>query len=324
MDCTHCGTQLEPGFKWCPGCGQSTAPTELAVPAAPRRFSRWVFLAVAATAVGVIALVLTLTRSPVPLDYGPAEAANLELTTAPGLLVEILPSAKSLAKTRFEAFDVSPSGVIIVRVDSRLLDMASGEELFTTPNPVQSFAFVGDALTAIDADGNLASFEEGTLHRIGKPPVEHASLAPASDHSRLFFYRNEEGWLSDSPALAAMKQSSIKVLTGSPNAITAVGGDAYQTLFATKNALFQVLTPGRPSLVLALPDPTQTILGVGIAGTATYFSTERAVYAYQDGIIVPLVLGLGGELRVRGGDVYVLDARQRRIYRIAPIKGGSS
>lgn len=324
--CTQCGSQLDSNFKWCPGCGASTAaagPTVPPVIPATHRFSRRVLMSAAVTSVIVIALALILTQPFSPFAYGPAEAANLEITTPPSVTVEILPSARSLAKNQFDAFDVSPSGFVIVRVDSKLIDMVSGDELFTTPIPVQSFAFVDDALVAIDAEGNLAAFEDGTLRVIGKSPVKHATLAPTSDHTRVYFYRNEDGWLPNSPALAVLKKSTVEVLTGSPSAITAVGGNAFQTLFATENALFQVLAPGRPSLVLALPDETETILGVAIAGTAIYFSTERAVYAFQDGVVVPLVLGLGGEIRVIGSDVYVLDARQRRIYRIGLDKGAS-
>lgn len=317
MYCTHCETQLEPGFKMCPGCGNPIVADGPSVPPTARRFSRRFLVTASCTAVAVIALAVILTKLLATSSYGPSAAANLEITAAPDISVEILPSAKSLAKARFDTFDVSPSGAIVVLMEAKLVDMASGQDLFTSPNPVQSFAFVGDALAAIDADGNLAAFEDGGLHVIGKPPVDHARLAPSSDHTRLFFHRNENGWLPESPALASMENSSITVLTGSISAIEAAGGDAYQTIFSAKNALFQIMTPGRPSLILALPDPTQTILGVAIAGTATYFSTDRAVYAFEDGIIVPLVLGLGGELRVSDGAVYVLDARQRRIYRIA-------
>lgn len=331
MYCAHCGSQLEARFKACPGCGKpvaapaTSAATSAAAQAvsAPARFSLRMRIAAACAVVALALVAVTLTNR-LGTSYGPPEAANLDVIVAPGVVVEILPSAKSLAKARFDGFDVSPSGAIVALVDSQLVELASGEALFSTSSPVQSFAFIGDALAAIDADGNLAALEDGALRVIGKPPVEHARLAPSSEHTRLFFYRNEDGWLPDRPALAAMEKSSIRVLTGSTTAIGIAGGDAFQTLFATGNALFHVITPGRPSLVLTLPDPAQAIIGIGIAGTATYFSTAHAVYALQDDIVIPIVLGLGGELRVSEGAVYVLDARQRRIYRITVANGRPS
>ncbi|MGH8498872.1 MAG: hypothetical protein ACRERV_08725, partial [Methylococcales bacterium] len=74
---------------------------------------------------------------------------------------------------------------------------------------------------------------------------------------------------------------------------------------------------GQPSLLLALPDKQQLIRGLAAAGDALYFSTEKAVYLLDNDIALPLVIGIGGELRMSGADVYVLDSKNGRVYRMA-------
>lgn len=254
-------------------------------------------------------------------SYGPAEAEKLDLIVAPDVSVEILPSAKSLARSRFEAFDVSSNGAVIVSTGSRVVDMDSGEDLFTSGESVRSFAFVGEALAVINAGGQLGYYEDGRLHLVGEPPVLGARLAASSDRTRLFFCRGTYDADGEMPALVSMREGSTpEVLTGYYSAIKTVGGDSFRTLFSDRNALFQVITPGRPSLVLMLPDLAQTITGIVVGGTAVYFATERAVYALDDGIAVPLVIGLGGDLRVVGEALYVLEPKQGRVYRIVISK----
>lgn len=258
-------------------------------------------------------------------SYGPREAEAFDLIVAPDVTVQILPSAASLAAARFEAFDVSPSGAVIVSTGSRVVDMESGEDVFKSREAIKSFAFVGGSLAVIDARGQLGFYEAGGVHLVGEPPIPEARLTASSDRTRLFFRRGSYNADGEIPALMSMRKGSTpEVLTGSYSPISAVGGDSFQTLYSDRNALFQVITPGHPSLMFVLPDPAQTVTGIGVAGTAVYFATEQAVYALDEGLAVPLVIGLGGDLRIVGEALYILEPKHGRVYRIALMKSSKS
>jgi hypothetical protein len=331
--CAQCHAEIAPTFKFCAVCGRPAS----AVPRPTRwgQFASWrtlprvsprtalVGAAACVVVVGYLIVVLWPTGS-----YGPPEASALDLTVAPDVSVELLPSASSLADARFDAFDVSPDGTVIVSTGSDIVDMGTGEEVFST-KPIHSFAFVGETLAAVDANDKLGYYEDGRLHYVGDAPFPQARLVAATDGSRLLFYRNGSGIGSetgdDAPALASLAEGGgFDVLTGSENPIDTAGGDAFQTLFSVKNALFRIITPGQPLLVLMLPDPDLSITGIALAGTALYFATERGVYAVEDGVAAPLVIGLGGALRVVGGTIYLLNPNNGRVYRIVVSKGSRS
>lgn len=266
--------------------------------------------------------------APTPeLSYGPPEAAKIDVTVSPDVSIEIVPSAKSLANARFSAFDVSRNGLVVVDTGSAVVDMVSGEPVFTSGETVRSFAFVGDGLAVIDGAGKFGYYaDEGRVRVVGDPPVPEADLAAASDGSRLYFLRGTADGEGSTPAIVALAAgaSSPKVLTGSHEPIGAVGGDSFQTYFSVENSLFQLTTPGKPSLVMTLPEPTQVITGIAVGGGAVYFATKDAVYTLGEGIALPLAVGLGGDIRIVGSSLYVLEPDQRRIYRIALAEGGRS
>lgn len=246
-----------------------------------------------------------------------SEAERIEVTVAPGVSVEALPTARSLAKARFAAFDAAPNGAIVVSVGSRLFDMANGDDVFAGQVPVQSFAFVGEALAVIDDSGRLGAYDDGRLQVLGEPPMIGARLVAASDRSRLFFLRKEYDGEANSPALVVMGEGMApETLAGSFDPVGAVGGDAIQTYYSVGGALFQAIDRANSTLTLVLPDPQDTITGIAVAGGAVYFATKRAIYTLEEGIALPLVIGLGGDLRFLPDGLYVLSAANGRLYRL--------
>ena len=254
---------------------------------------------------------------------GPDEARNAKLIVAPGVSVELLPSARALAEARFDRFDVSDRGVVLVGLGARIVDMLSNEPLLKGRDDIHSFAFMeGGGLAMVDGEGRLGMYDEGAFSPAGQAPVPAAALTSSSDRTRLFVHRESDDPSGETPAiLAVQKGQRPQVLTGSFTPIAAVGGDAFQTYYGDGNSLYQILAPGMPNLVLTLPDPAQTILGVAVAGRAVYFATDRAVYLLDGDVVLPLVIGIGGQIRIRGSDLYVLDAESGRIYRIALAEG---
>ncbi|MEO8001517.1 MAG: hypothetical protein ABI644_06535 [Arenimonas sp.] len=251
-------------------------------------------------------------------SYGPDEIKNQELVLAPNISLELLPSARDLGNVGFKSFDISPKGTVLVGDCSRVFDLASGEALFDTPVEVHSFAFVGDALALVTGQGELGFYDGKQFRSVTKLPNVETGLMASSDRSRLFLYRESYDDSGNSPAIVSMRKGeAAEIVTGSFTPIKTIGGDAFQTYYADRNAIFQVVAQGQPSLVLTLPDSGQSILGLAAAGNVIYFSTAKAVYLLEDDVAIPLVIGIGGELRMLGADVYLLDSGNGRIYRIA-------
>lgn len=249
---------------------------------------------------------------------GPEEARNAKLIVAPGVSVELLPSAAALAEARFDRFDVSDRGVVLVGHNNRIVDMLSNDPLLEGNNEIRSFGFVGGGgLAMVDEAGMLGVYDGGKFRPVGPAPIPAAVLTPSSDRTRLFLHREDGDGSGESPAIVAVgNERRPQILTGSFTPILAVGGDAFQTYYADGNSLFQILAPGKPNLVLTLPEPTQNILGIAVGGGAVYFATSHAVYLVDGDVVIPIVIGIGGDLRIRGSDLYVLAAEFGRVYRI--------
>ena len=278
----------------------------------PRRITEAVGFAALALIGG--GLLLTLFES--EHSYGPSAARDIRLTVAQGVSVEVVPSAASLAAHRFTHFDITPSGAILVGDGRQIFDMASGDALGGEVE-VKSFAATAEALAVFRSDNRLGYFDGQAVRDIAPTPIADAAMVASSDRSRLFLYRTWPDDAGSTPALVSYADGQApQLLAGSFEAIGSVGGDAFVTYFSVENALYQVVSSGRPNIIVMLPRREDTILGIASAAGATYFSTTRGVYLLTDELAVPVVLGLGGQLRVHGADLYVLSAAHGRVYRV--------
>lgn len=257
-------------------------------------------------------------------SYGPADANGLHLILAPGVSAAILPSAASLGTRRFEEFDISPEGSVVVRDENRLFDMASGREIAEVPGGIHSFAFFGGALTIVTRDGTLGYLDGGSFHATGPAPAPDTHLTASSDRSRLMLFR----WRADpsgaTPAIVSLTAGGgAAAVSGSTNGTGAVGADAIQTYFSQGRSFYLLTAPARPQRLFIMPEGNP-ILGILVSGQSVYFSTQRGVYILSDGMALPLVLGIGGALRSHGADLYLLDHSHGRIFRISPNGGTRS
>ena len=259
-------------------------------------------------------LVISLLRS--SHSYGPDAAQDVRLTVAPGVSVELLPGARSLDSAVFANFDVSPGGAVLVGDGTQVFDLASGEPLLPDRH-VRSFAFAGGGLALLRSDGKLGYFDGTSFHAVGDAPHVESGLVSSTDYSRLLLHRQSADDTGTAPAVVEFREGAApRNLTGSFTPIAAVAGDAFQTYFAERNALYQLVSPGSPTIILTLPSVEQNILGIAVDGSATYFATDSGVYLLREGMAIPLVLGIGGRLRVSGEHLFVLSSRTGRIYRI--------
>jgi hypothetical protein len=262
----------------------------------------------------VIALLLTaagfwMTRP----SYGPAGAAEVELIAAPGVSIDALPSHHSLSTMAFEDFDVSPNGTVLVLNMGRIFDMASGDELV---QQIHSLAFFGDGLLLVDFAGQFGYYDDGTFKRVGQMRMPQTRLNSTTDKRRAVAFVKAPSSNESSPALAVIDAGGpLKPLTRSDSAITAAASDGFQTVFATYNRLWRIFEGGVPSRIVELPGP-EPIVGLAALGGRTYYSTSRGIWALDSDMALPIVLGLGGQLRTTREALYVLSTRNGRIYRV--------
>jgi len=248
-------------------------------------------------------------------SYGPPSASELDLTVAPGVSVDALPSHRTMGSSTFDGFDVAANGAVVVSIYGRLFDLMSGDKLLVDGTEVESFAFIGDGLALVDREGRLGYAGDGRFQAIGTSPVEDAQLSSTADRSRLVFFSRRATF--DRPALAVMPAGEpVLPLTGSDSGIDAAAGDGFQTVFAIGTRIWRVVDGGVPSPLLTLPGGDSQIVGLAISRGSVYVSTDRGVWAVDSDMAVPVVLGLGGKLHATSDAVYVLSARNGRLYLI--------
>ncbi|HEX6376700.1 MAG TPA: hypothetical protein VFZ91_13390 [Allosphingosinicella sp.] len=258
-------------------------------------------------------------------SYGPAHAREPALILAPGVSVEILPSAASLGNASFDRFDISKEGVVVVREGARLVDMASGEALIEGRDHFSGFAFAGDGLALVNYDGDLGYYDGAGFRYVGRLPFVDADLAGSNDRSRLLIHRLVADPSGRTPAIIAVREGrAARALSGSRDPIDIVADDGSQAYYAVGSALYRLARPGRPELLLTLPGEGQHIVGIAAADGALYFSTTRTVYFLADGLVLPLAIGIGGRLRLHGPDLYVLHSTSGRVFRIALDRPGEN
>lgn len=260
-------------------------------------------------------------KGPARYSFGPADAREVDLTVAPGISVELLPSSEALGSRRFEQFDVSPEGAVIVIDDGRVYDMLSGTRLTDESTEARSLAFVGGALAVTTRQGALGYDNGSGFERVADAPWIETGLAPSTSRTTLLLYRErDDGGSGDTSIFAMARGGKPEPVAASARGVRTVAGDLARFYFSNGARLYRV-EGGEPELMFAPPD-RQPILGIAAAGDGVYFATQHAVYALSGDLVVPLVLGIGGPLRLYGSELYVLAQRQGRVFRLDLRKEG--
>jgi hypothetical protein len=188
MFCAYCGSVVESSYRFCAVCGAAVAVDDAVPPfppSRPRRAGARRALQLGVGAAVLLAIYAAVTYWDSRPTFGPPEAEALELTAAPLVSVGILPSHPSLAGSRFESFDISPEGVVVVAVGPNLFDMASGEFVFANRDAINAFAFVRGALAVVDDRERVGYYDDqGRVSVVGVPPVTGGPGLVASSDRR--------------------------------------------------------------------------------------------------------------------------------------------
>jgi len=251
-------------------------------------------------------------------SYGPREAEEGTFTLAPQVTVELLPSHYSLRDAAFTDFDISPQGAIVVNRTGQLYDLGGGGKLGPERKAgdggVASLAFVGGGLVVsydfarAEHPSGLAYFRDDQFVPLDLEGVTATAVAANQRGDRLYVADHHQLY-------SLVEGQALQAECGSPEDITAITGDDVSCVFAAHGAVFRLIAPGEPLILVKLPE-MEDIVGLAATNETIYFATTRNVYVLRDGAAMPLAIGLGGKLHLRPDGLYVLDALHGRVYRL--------
>lgn len=255
------------------------------------------------------------------LSYGPEEVLSVELTTAPGIGVEVIPVHESLSEKHLSSYDVDDEGMVVVVAGGSLYDLVTGKQLSQPDIHVTSVALVLGNLVVTTSEDQIGIWGEDGIEDLTSLPLSEARVAPGTTGEFLVWGETVEG---DHALVSFNLEGPPRFISGSPLPILTAAASSQQAWFSIEETLFSLTESGNPELVLALPDEKSLITGVALSGGRKYFSTSDTVYLLQEVAALPLVIGIGGQLRAAAGGIFVLDDRLGHLYRIVAGKSESA
>lgn len=213
-------------------------------------------------------------------------------------------------------YDVGPGGEVLVLTPDNIFDAGSGELLFREPLRKPAWlAFFGRRLLLL-ADGALFAIDGSVPKKLVEVPLKSPVLAAdgerifvsgvtAAGRSVLFLFREGNGY---------------KPLLELDVPIDAMAARRGLLFFSAGSKIFALREGGAAGVVARLPGfrfiPS---LAVDDQDDVLYFSDGMNVYALRGGNFVVVRQGLGGMLRVKDGDLFVLSWRERALFRMSGI-----
>lgn len=255
---------------------------------------------------------------PLPEDVAPA------VTVLEGVEVKLLLSsgeARQLGGKMFGAYEVSERGHLLLGIEGRdgrnLVVADIGVRLLDDDDSgLETFCRLrGGALIAI-CDGQLARYEDGGLLREVDLPAPGMRLAPSCRRGAFFLFGGGNDHARS--VYRILRGRRYEKLLETPEAVTALTEMGGRLYVAMGTKVFGVSRQGPVSVVYDPPAGAGTILALaGDPTTRTLFmATADGVTALRAGRAITLLAGCGGELRLSGGSLYVLDSRRGLLIQV--------
>jgi hypothetical protein len=213
-------------------------------------------------------------------------------------------------------FDVDPRGAVLVLTRDNIHDAGSGDLLFGEPlkNPGW-LAFAGGKLQFL-ANGGLFVVDGGKPRKLLDVPLKSRVFVPDGERtyisgitetgrSVLFLYK--EG----------MGHKALLELDAPIDAMALARGK----LFFSVGPRIYVLGEGGPAKLFAHLPGFSHIPSIAVDDRhgLLYFSDGENLYAVRGGDFVVVRRGVGGMLRCREGDLYVLSWREHTLFRMSGL-----
>jgi len=213
-------------------------------------------------------------------------------------------------------YDVNPEGAVLVLTRDNVYDAGAGEFLFGVPlkNPGW-LAFAGGKLQLL-ANGSLFVVDGGMPRKLIEVPLKNRLFA--SDAERTFISGITT---AGKPVLYIYKDGlghkPLVELAAPIDAMTLTRGELY---FSVGPRIYALREGGPARLFAYFPAfPYITSMAVDDRHPVLYFSDGESVYAVRGQDFVVVRRGLGGMLRYRDGNLYVLSWRERALFRMSGL-----
>lgn len=250
----------------------------------------------------VLLLFMSLLASASTLHVAP----NLALYQMPQKLSQ---SIQWHADTKLSA---STLGLWLLTADN-LYRLDKPSKALMIPLHVNSFSISQSGHPILISDRHLGLVRHGLFLPILSLPQSGFELASASNDT-LYLYNR----MIPSPIYAFDGKMITPI--AQPNQAVQAFTTLHQTLiFATKEGIFS-LESGKP-LGLLIPLPPSIIvhsLAINPLSAEIFISTEDTIFSLQDGIMTPLVTGVGGSLAYYDNCLWIADTKQQKLYIVLP------
>ncbi|MBU1216769.1 hypothetical protein KJ870_08170 [bacterium] len=246
------------------------------------------------------------------LAYLMAYAAPIDI--APKLKIYSMPNAlTSKIDWRSDTQLYVSSLGLWISAEKNIYRLDKPSKALTIPLHVSSFTLAKSAHPVAIVDEQLGLINHGFFLPSLKLPMAGYSLA-AGPNDTLYLYNSTIAapiYHFDGNMITpmALPSEAVQALTYAGSAI----------IFATKEGIFS-LESGKPlGLIMPLPD-FATILSIAVnPDTAELFvSTHDTVYSLNNGLMTPLVTGVGGAVAFYDNCLWIADSLRQQVYIIMP------
>lgn len=210
-------------------------------------------------------------------------------------------------------YDVGPEGSVLVLTSDNIYDAGSGNFLFGAPlkNPGW-LAFAGEKLHFV-SNGGLFAVDGGMPRKLIDVPLK----------SRIFASDSQLTYISGvttagKPVLFIYKEGvGHKALLELDAPVDAMALAKGKLFFSVGPRIYTLAEGGSAKLFAHLPGFSHIpSIAVDDSHGLLYFSDGDNIYAVRDSDFVVVRRGVGGMLRCRQGDLYVLSWRDHTLFRM--------
>lgn len=210
-------------------------------------------------------------------------------------------------------FDVGPDGVVLVLTGDNIFDATAKESLFGEPLKDPAWlAFAGKNLQFL-VDGALYVVEGRIPRKLLEVPLKNCVFV--SDGERTFI----SGISGDGKPLLFLYKEGVghKALLELDAPIDAMALARGELYFSAGSRIYELREGGPVRLFANLPGFSRiSSIALDDARGLFFFSDGDDIYAVRGGDFAVVRKGLGGMLRSRAGDLYVLSFREHTLFRV--------
>lgn len=241
--------------------------------------------------------------------------ASASITIAPGINLYKLPFSlpQNLEwKAHKMQLNTSPLGVWMLG-QNNIYRLDKPSKALMIPLHVSSFALSQSGHIVAIVDEHLGIITQGLFMPSLKLPEKGYSIAQGANDT-LYLYHTQR-----SAPIYHFDGSHVIAIAHPKEAIQALTHSESTLIFATKEGLFS-LESGKP-LGLLMPfldtEPIQSIALNADTGEL-FLGTQEAIYNLANGLMAPLVTGVGGIVVFYDGCLWIADSSKHQLYIILP------